>query len=189
MKNVLFDHGIIKNAGVQFLRSSRFKHRGAIRYGFQGHSHVVFPHLVSCRCAIKEALTNSIRHRDYYDTAANIMVELYDDRLESSNPGIPRMADLMQEAGLPAPEYQTEGFFTSVLYKNKNTIKDTGKKTGKKMPERILESIKKSPQITVLDIAKQCGFTYNGAYYHIEKMRKKGILTHKGDKGGEWVIL
>ena len=181
--------------------------------------------------AIKEALTNSICHRDYYDTAANIMVELYDDRLEISNPGgllpivarnfghmsksrnpkvfelftrmdlvekvgsgIPRMADLMKEAGLPAPEYRTEGFFTTVLYKNKNTVKETGKKTiketGKKTPERILEIIKDNPQITVSDIAEQCGLTYNGAYYHIEKMRKKGILSHKGgDKGGEWVIL
>lgn len=63
------------------------------------------------------------------------------------------------DPGLPAPEYQTEGFFTTVLYKNKNTVKESG-------------------------------LTYNGAYYHIEKMRKKGILTHKsGDKGGEWVIL
>ena len=181
--------------------------------------------------AIKEALTNSICHRDYYDTAANIMVELYDDRLEISNPGgllpivarhfghisksrnpkvfelftrmdlvekvgsgIPRMADLMKEAGLPAPEYRTEGFFTTVLYKNKNTVKETGKKTiketGKKKPERILEIIKENPKITVSDIAEQCGLTYNGAYYHIEKMRKKGILSHKGgDKGGEWVIL
>ena len=61
---------------------------------------------------------------------------------------------------------------------------------GKKMPERILEIIKENPQITVSDIAEQCGLTYNGAYYHIEKMWKKGILTHKGgDKGGGWVIL
>ena len=181
--------------------------------------------------AIKEALTNSICHRDYYDTAANIMVELYDDRLEITNPGgllpvvarnfghmsksrnpkvfelftrmdlvekvgsgIPRMADLMQEAGLPAPEYRTEDFFTTVLYKDQNTVKKTGKetikKTEKKKPERILEIIKVNPGITVSEIAEQCGLTYNGAYYHIEKMRKKGILTHTGgDKGGEWVIL
>ena len=107
------------------------------------------------------------------------------DLVEKVGSGIPRMADLMQEAGLPAPEYQTEGFFTTVLYKNKNTVKETGKKTVKKMPERILEIIKENSQSTVSDIAEQCGLTYNGAYYHIEKMRKKGILTHKGgDKGG-----
>ena len=181
--------------------------------------------------AIKEALTNAICHRDYFDTAANIMVELYDDRLEITNPGgllpvvaknfghmsksrnpkvfelftrmdlvekvgsgIPRMADLMSEAGLPAPEYRTEGFFTTVLYKDLNTIKKTGKKTvkeiEKKTPERILEIIKENSKITVSEIAKLCGLTYGGAYYHIEKMRKNGLLIHKGgDKGGEWVIL
>lgn len=37
--------------------------------------------------AIKEALTNAICHRDYFDNGAKIMVKLYDDRLEISNPG------------------------------------------------------------------------------------------------------
>lgn len=37
--------------------------------------------------AIKEALTNAICHRDYYETGGTITVELYDDRLEISNPG------------------------------------------------------------------------------------------------------
>ena len=37
--------------------------------------------------AIKEALTNAICHRDYFDSGAKIMVQLYDDRLEISNPG------------------------------------------------------------------------------------------------------
>ena len=31
----------------------------------------------------------------------------------------PRMTDLMAEDGLPAPEYRTEGFFTTVLYKKR----------------------------------------------------------------------
>ena len=108
-----------------------------------------------------------------------------------------RMADLMSEAGLPAPEYRTEGFFTTVLYKDLNTIKKTGKKTGKKTVKEIekktpelLEIIKENSKITVSEIAKLCGLTYGGAYYHIEKMRKNGLLIHKcGDKGGEWVIL
>lgn len=104
------------------------------------------------------------------------------------------MADLMSKAGLPAPEYRTEGFFTTVLYKDLNTIKKTGKKTvkeiEKKRPERILEILKENSKITVSEIAKLCSLTYGGAYYHIEKMRKNGLLIHKGgDKGGEWVIL
>lgn len=101
-----------------------------------------------------------------------------------------RMADLMSEAGLPATEYRTEGFFTTVLNKDLNTIKKTVKEIEKKTPERILEIIKENSKITVSEIAKLCGLTYGGAYYHIEKMRKNGLLIHKGgDKGGEWVIL
>ena len=99
------------------------------------------------------------------------------------------MADLMSEAGLPAPEYRTEGFFTTVLYKDLNTVKKTVKEIEKKTPE-LLEIIKENSKITVSEIAKLCGLTYGGAYYHIEKMRKNGLLIHKcGDKGGEWVIL
>ena len=41
--------------------------------------------------------------------------------VEKVGSGIPRMADLMSEAGLPAPEYRTEGFFTTVLYKDTQT--------------------------------------------------------------------
>jgi ATP-dependent DNA helicase RecG len=36
---------------------------------------------------IKEALTNALAHRDYYDKGGCITVELYSDRLEISNPG------------------------------------------------------------------------------------------------------
>ena len=48
------------------------------------------------------------------------------DLVEKVGSGIPRMTDLMKEAGFPAPEYRTEGFFTTILYKNKKTVKETG---------------------------------------------------------------
>lgn len=35
----------------------------------------------------KEALINALSHRDYYEQGANTMVEIYDDRVEISNPG------------------------------------------------------------------------------------------------------
>lgn len=35
----------------------------------------------------KEALINALCHRDYYEKGATIMVEIYDDRVEISNPG------------------------------------------------------------------------------------------------------
>ena len=37
--------------------------------------------------AFKEAIINALSHRDYYDKGAKITIELFDDRVEVSNPG------------------------------------------------------------------------------------------------------
>ena len=37
--------------------------------------------------ALKEALINALAHRDYAEKGANILIEIYDDRVEITNPG------------------------------------------------------------------------------------------------------
>jgi ATP-dependent DNA helicase RecG len=37
--------------------------------------------------AFPEAITNAVMHRDYFEAGANVFVEIYDDRIEISNPG------------------------------------------------------------------------------------------------------
>ncbi len=37
--------------------------------------------------ALREAIINAVAHRDYFERGANIMVEVYDDRIEICNPG------------------------------------------------------------------------------------------------------
>ena len=183
--------------------------------------------------AIKEALTNAICHRDYYDTGTNIMVELYDDRLEISNPGgllsivaknfghisksrspkifelftrmdlvekagsgIPRIANLMKEENLPAPEYRTDGYFTTILYKASSTAKtDTRKnniseKTSEKTSEKIKRLMKEKPTITIKEIASKLNRSQRAIELSIHKMTIMGELKREGpDKGGRWVIL
>jgi ATP-dependent DNA helicase RecG len=37
--------------------------------------------------ALREAITNAVMHRDYWEVGANVFVEIYTDRVEVSNPG------------------------------------------------------------------------------------------------------
>ena len=68
------------------------------------------------RQAIRELVANALIHQDFYASGASVMVEMYADRLEVSNPGLPpikverfideyrsrneRLADLMRRMGL-----------------------------------------------------------------------------------------
>lgn len=40
--------------------------------------------------ALRELIANALIHQDFQATGASVMIEMYSDRVEISNPGLPR---------------------------------------------------------------------------------------------------
>jgi ATP-dependent DNA helicase RecG len=75
-----------------------------------------------------------------------------------------------------------------------NTSKET-ESTGKETDEKtnreiILKLIKEDNTLTAIALATKIGITAKGVRYHLEKLKKEGIIKHEGStKSGKWVIL
>ena len=55
--------------------------------------------------------------------------------------------------------------------------------------EILINSMKKDPGITVKELAVKTGLTEDGVRYHINKMRRAGILVREGStKAGKWIV-
>lgn len=177
--------------------------------------------------AFKEAIINALAHRDYYEQGASITIEMFDDRVEITNPGellpvvaknfgrkslsrnpllfglfnrmrlvehigsgIPRMNREMEGAGLPLPEFETEGMFTVTLYR-KSRKKAAGGNSGPKpqKPHSILEAISQNPKVTLAEISRVMGISRTKVYMQVRQLKEKGILQRVGRRSdGYWVV-
>ncbi len=78
-----FNDDILSNVeeALRFLRRNL-----PVRYDMTGHARrnevLQIPEAV-----LREAVVNAVAHRDYFERGANVMVEIFDDRIEISNPG------------------------------------------------------------------------------------------------------
>ncbi|MFV5703245.1 ATP-binding protein [Flavobacterium sp. XS2P12] len=74
---------------LQFLKSMQWLHSKLdVRYDIEGEGSKPRKELWEIpETAFKEAIINSLAHRDYYDKGGRITIELFDDRVEISNPG------------------------------------------------------------------------------------------------------
>lgn len=70
----------------------------------------------------------------------------------------------------------------------KKTTRKTTEKTTRKKVDDILSLIKNDESITATDIAKAVGLSLNGVLYHLKSLKKEGVITRVGTKGGYWII-
>jgi ATP-dependent DNA helicase RecG len=73
----------------QFLKSMHWLHSKLdVRYDIEGEGSKPRKEFWEIpETVFKEAIINSLAHRDYYDKGGRITIELFDDRVEISNPG------------------------------------------------------------------------------------------------------
>jgi predicted HTH transcriptional regulator len=65
-----------------------------------------------------------------------------------------------------------------------------GNKSDNKTKVKIIDIITKNNLVTISELAKILGITYKGIQYHINAMKKEGIITRVGSrKTGYWSIL
>ena len=70
----------------------------------------------------------------------------------------------------------------------KTTIKTTTKTTMKQ--EEIIKIIAENPHISAKEMAEKLNLTVDGVRYHLNKMRKAGLIRYEGStKLGQWVIM
>lgn len=121
--------------------------------------------------------------------------------IEKWGTGIPRLFEICREYGLPKPELiDFDGDFRVNMYRKRNTDTETNTETSTKTDretigtdtetaEKILKLMKEEPAITAKMIAKQLELSVSGVRYHINKLKKDGVVEHIGSsKKGTWLI-
>ena len=121
--------------------------------------------------------------------------------IEKWGTGIPRLFEICREYGLPKPELiDFDGDFRVNMYRKRNTDTETNTETSTKTDretigtdtetaEKILRLMKEEPAITAKMIAKQLELSVSGVRYHINKLKKDGVVEHIGSsKKGTWLI-
>lgn len=61
--------------------------------------------------------------------------------------------------------------------------------TNKEISGRIINLLEVRPEMAVREIAEKLGLSASGVRYHINKMKKSGMIEHIGStKKGKWIV-
>lgn len=111
--------------------------------------------------------------------------------VEHIGSGIPRMVKDMVDAGLPKPEFETEGMFVVTLFRPvAKYIKEQIEK--EKLTERqksVIEILKKNPNITMEEAGNLLNLGRTTVYQTLKELKQKGYVSFAGRKScGEWLV-
>ena len=176
--------------------------------------------------ALREALINAVVHRDYFEKGANVMMEIFDDRIEITNPGglvkgltpenfgkvsmlrNPGIANLFQRidyiekmgtgierirlalktAKVAPVQYEFNPVYIKAVFLRPGKFDE--KTTQETTQEIILKLIKNNPSVTRNDLAEKTGLSGDGVKYHLQLLKKQGIIKHTGStKKGKWEVI
>ena len=118
--------------------------------------------------ALREAIVNAVCHRDYFEKGANVMIEIFDDRVEISNPGgLP--------SGLDAADFGTKSVVRNPVIASLLNRADYIEQIGTGI-NRIKNSVKEHGQGNV-------EFSYNN-FFVVTFTRTKKVTEKLGEKLG-----
>jgi len=114
--------------------------------------------------ALREAIVNAVCHRDYFKKGANVMIEIFDDRVEISNPG-------GLTSGLDTKEFGTKSVVRNPLIASLLNRADYIEQIGTGI-NRIKNSVKEHDQRNV-------EFYYN-KFFNVTFTRTKKVTEKVG---------
>jgi len=121
--------------------------------------------------ALREAIVNAVCHRDYFEKGASVMIEIFDDRVEISNPGgLP--------SGLNAKEFGTKSVVRNPVIASLLNRADYIEQIGTGI-NRIKNSVKEHGQGSV-------EFYYNN-FFVVTFTKTKKVGEKVGNRVGEKV--
>lgn len=122
-------------------------------------------------------------------------------KVERAGTGFIRMNEAMQYAGLKAPVFEVDNFFTITLYRSKEYSLKSGREVTEKVTEgvtekvtenqaKILDMLKRNNTMTVVELSDSLSISRKSILENISKLKSKKLLRRIGPaKGGRWKIL
>ena len=110
--------------------------------------------------------------------------------VEQIGSGIGRIKDLMQEQGLPLPQFSFDGMFTVVLKRPIDFKKWVNKWADKLTDNRIaiLRAIHNNNKVTKKELEGSVGIGSTAMDKNLDILKEFGLVERIGTKGGTWVI-